>query len=112
MALVVVSHLEHFRRRLLAFRVSLAQFLIDNDLHLIGSPFSLPTEYRPANRSYKRAIRATRSVEQRISKIGSAKRARIQNGLPGGGRRLMMPAEGARVPDRQRRRALRDYPAR
>jgi len=27
-------------------------------------------------------------------KIGSAKRARMQNDLPGGGRRLVMPAEG------------------
>src|SRR5215470_6443708 len=34
MALVVVAHLEHLGRRLLAFHVSLAQLQIDSDLHL------------------------------------------------------------------------------
>jgi hypothetical protein len=34
MALVVVAHLEHFGRRLLAFHISLAQFLIDDYLHI------------------------------------------------------------------------------
>src|SRR5208282_1406675 len=34
MALVVVAHLENFRRGLLAFHVSLAQLQIDNNLHM------------------------------------------------------------------------------
>src|SRR5260370_30118140 len=51
-ALVVVAHLEHFRRRLLASHISLAKLLIDNHLHR-----NLLT---PSPRAYKRSIHATR----------------------------------------------------
>src|SRR5580700_4826660 len=40
MTLVVVAHLEYFRRGLLAFHISLAQLEIDNNLHLTSLLFS------------------------------------------------------------------------
>src|ERR1700691_733010 len=59
MALVVVAHLEDFRRRLLAFHIPLAQLLIDNDLHMTGL---LAHGAWSARRSYKRIVFATRST--------------------------------------------------
>src|SRR5258708_11027359 len=47
MALVVVAHLEHLRRGLLAFHISLAQLLIDNNLHLTSLLFSPVQEIPP-----------------------------------------------------------------
>src|SRR5271154_1893549 len=41
-ALVVIADLENLRRRLLAFHVSLAQLLIDNDLHTANLLFRCP----------------------------------------------------------------------
>src|ERR1700722_17298621 len=60
MALVVVAPLEYFRRGLLAFHISLAQLLIDNNLHLTSLLFSSAQRCRPANRSYKRIVIAPR----------------------------------------------------
>src|SRR5271163_4192702 len=59
MALVVVAHLEHIRGRLLAFHVSLAQLLIDNNLHMTISPWPL---IHPAKESYKRTLFPTRTA--------------------------------------------------
>src|SRR5271168_5096177 len=60
-ALVVVAHLEDFRRCLLAFHISLAQLLIDNDLHRALSFLDAP-QFGPGTRSYKRIVFATRSA--------------------------------------------------
>src|SRR5271170_2391994 len=57
MALVVVAHLEHFGRRLLAFHISFAQLQIDSDLHMTNL---LATDLQPAEGSYKRIVLATR----------------------------------------------------